>query len=205
MEKYKNVLFNPFEKVAGFKALASGITIIILTGIAGYFADINFDGVLDAHFLLRELSFASHLAEGIVNWLCLSIFLLITGLIFSKTKFRIIDVFGTQALARWPMLITAILALVLPVSPELISQYILWKTMGIGEEVVPGTAEIIVLTLFIIISVALSVLMAVLMYKAYSVSFNIKKFKGIISFLAALIFAEIVSKYLLVFVYKYLN
>ena len=205
MEKYKNILFNPFEKVAGPKALATGISIIILTGITGYFANINFDGVLDAHFLEEELSLASHLVEGIVNWLCLSILLLITGLLFSKTKFRIIDVFGTQALARWPMLITAILALVLPVSPELISQYILWKTMGVGEEVVPGTAEIIVLTLFIAISLALSVLMAVLMYKAYSVSFNIKNIKGIISFIAALILAEAVSKYLLLYVYRYLD
>ena len=205
MKKYSTILFNPFEKIAGFKALTTGVSIIVLTGIAGYFANINFDGVLDAHFLLKELSLASHLAEGIVNWLCLSITLLISGLIFSRTKFRIIDVFGTQAFARWPMLITAILALALPVSPDLISDYILWKTMGVGEEVVPGAAEIIVLTLFIVVSVALSVLMVILMYKAYSVSFNIKNVRGIISFIAALILAEIASKHLLVFVYKYLN
>ncbi|MDQ3191921.1 MAG: hypothetical protein M3Q58_10030 [Bacteroidota bacterium] len=62
--------------------------------------------------------------------------------------------------------------------------------------------EIILFILFIIISIALLVLMVVLMYKAYSVSCNIKGTKGVVSFIGALLLAEIVSKIVHDFLYK---
>ncbi|MBA3898636.1 MAG: hypothetical protein H0X62_00250 [Bacteroidetes bacterium] len=193
-------MFKPFEKVAGFKALYIGLLLILLTGVTGYFAGLNFDGVLDAHFLKTELSLASHLLEGIINWLSLSVLILISGLIFSGSKFRIIDVFGTQALARWPMVFLAIVAIVVPY--ETVTQYIMWKATGVGEEVFPQTIDIILFALFSIISILVIVWMVVLMYRAYSISCNIKGTKGVISFIVALILAEILSKTALSYMYN---
>ncbi|MDQ3191920.1 MAG: hypothetical protein M3Q58_10025 [Bacteroidota bacterium] len=108
MENLKKLLFNPFEEIAGYKALFIGVFLIVLTGISGYFAGVVFDGVLDMHFVENKLSIAASIIEGLVNWLSLSIILIIFGFLFSKTKFRLIDVLGTQALARWPYFILAI-------------------------------------------------------------------------------------------------
>lgn len=203
MKEFKKTALNPFEKIAGFKALYLGLAAIILTGITGYFANVNFDGVIDMHFLEKELSIASHIIEGFINWLSLSIVLLIAGFIFSKTKFRVIDLFGTQALARWPMLILAILALVTP--HKAVTQYLMWKYLGTGEEVAPGTAEIILFILFIIVSIVVIIWTIILMYRAFSISCNIKGTNGVISFIGALILAEIGSKILIDYLYDYVG
>jgi uncharacterized membrane protein len=42
--------------------------------------------------------------------------------------------------------------------------------------------------------------MIVLMYKAYSVSCNVKDAKGILSFIGGLVIAEVVSKYVIILI-----
>ena len=51
--KNKNVLryiYNPFEKIAGWQALISGLIIVFLSGWIGKQANLMFDGAIDAHF-----------------------------------------------------------------------------------------------------------------------------------------------------------
>jgi len=90
--------------------LVLGLFLILLTGWIGSLSHTHFDGVLDTRtgFLAQTWLF---LTEGIVNWLSLSVVLLAAGKLISKTAFRLIDVFGTQALARWPMLLTGLICL----------------------------------------------------------------------------------------------
>ena len=42
-------LFNPFRFVAGYKALLSGLVIILLSAFVGSLGNTHFDGVLDVH------------------------------------------------------------------------------------------------------------------------------------------------------------
>ena len=106
-------LFDPFTYLAGGGALALGLAAILLAGFVGSFSNTHFDGVLDIH-TGRAASLGMFLGEGLVNWLSISIVLLILGRIASKTPFRSIDMLGTQAMARWPTLIAAIATLAPP-------------------------------------------------------------------------------------------
>ncbi len=175
-------LFNPFHYVAGGQALAIGMGVIVLTGLAGAAGKFHFDGVLDFHG-----PFAAPLwlfvGEGFVDWVSMGAMLLIVGWIVSRSKIRPIDVFGTQALARTPMLIVALLALTPGFQPS-----VLLHPAG------ASSVDLVTTAVVVIVMLVMLVWMVALMYRAYAVSCNVQGVKGAFSFIAALIAAEIVSK-----------
>ena len=115
-------LFDPFTYIAGGSALALGLAAILLASFVGSLTNTHFDAPL-----------GTFLAEGLVDWLSISIVLLILGRIVSKTSFRSIDMLGTQAMARWPTLIAAIATLAPPYQ-RYVAQ-LSWKLLGVGEQV----------------------------------------------------------------------
>jgi hypothetical protein len=187
----KQWLFNPFQFIAGGNALVLGLAIILITAYLGSLSNTHFDGVLDVHTgTAAPLWF--FLTEVLIDWLCLFIVLLIAAFFTSRSSFRIIDVFGTQALARAPYLISA-LAL-LPKGSIRFTNYLVSKiTQQVPAEAIEST-DILFFAVGLIVVLLMIVWIVVLMYRAYSVSCNTKGGKAIGSFIAALIIAEILSK-----------
>jgi hypothetical protein len=195
--KTTTLLFNPFVYVAGGQALELGLVAILLAGLIGYAAHTHFDGVLDTHTGAGGPVWL-FLAEGLVNWLCLSAMLWFSGKLVSKTAFRTIDVFGTQALARWPTVFIALLTLapgyqrfireLVPIIPQLDSPggvVKLDKFVGF---------DFAVFSIVALRMLPLVVWMVALMYNAYSLSCNVRGGKAIGAFIAGLLLAEILSK-----------
>src|SRR4051812_9332244 len=106
-------LFDPFAYVAGGTSLCFGLAMILASGWIGSLSSSHYDGVLDFHSGHRMPLWYS-LSAGFVDWLSLALVLLIAGKFLSKSKFRAIDVLGTQAMARWPGIFSALLALLPP-------------------------------------------------------------------------------------------
>ena len=168
----KKLLINPFERIAGWKALAIGLFFISLTAILGNMNNLLFDRITYLTIRPHTLGMAFY-AQGI-NWIIVSLVMLIAGKIFSKSKIRIIDIAGTMALSRAPLLLI-VLAGFLPFFSNIISD--LYK-----------------LIFFSLLCVIPSIIWTVaLMYRAYSVSCNLKETRGVLSFVGALITAEILS------------
>ena len=103
-------LFNPFHFIAGSQSLAIGIVIILLSCLIGSFSNSHFDGVLDFHSG-ANVPLWFFIFEGLIDWLVMGFLLLIGGKLISKSRIRSVDVLGTQALARSPMIVTALVAL----------------------------------------------------------------------------------------------
>jgi len=103
-------LFNPFQVVAGSKALSLGLVIILITAFVGSLSNTHFDGVLDVH-TGQTAPVWLFFAENVINWLCLVLFLLLSALLVSSSRWRFIDILGTQALSCWPALLTALVML----------------------------------------------------------------------------------------------
>ncbi len=185
-------LFNPFRFIAGYKALLLGLAIILISTLVGSRNNVHFDGVLDVHLGL-ESPMWFYFAEGIINWMALAIPLFFFGLIVSPSSFRLIDVFGTQALARWPSLITALV--MLPGANQRFGEYLMHKFTQTTPAVTVNPADAIVFVLAVIVAVVMVIWMVALMYRAYAVSCNIKSAKAIITFIASLIGAEVLSKF----------
>jgi hypothetical protein len=184
-------LFNPFRFIAGFKALLPGLAIILVSALVGSFSNTHFDGVLDAHTGLeapRWLFFA----EGLINWVCMVIPLFFFGLIVSRSSFRTIDVFGTQALARWPYLITSVV--MLPDANQRVGIYLMSKFTQTAPAVAISSTDVFIFVFAVILAIFMVIWMVALMYRAYAVSCNIKGAGAIITFIVSLIGAEVLSK-----------
>src|SRR5438552_5098370 len=104
------LMFNPFVYSAGAQALGLGLAAILLAAFIGWCSNTHFDGVLDVHTGAAAPLWL-FFAEGVIDWLCLSVVLWVCGKIISRTAFRTIDVFGTQALARWPTVLISLITL----------------------------------------------------------------------------------------------
>ena len=104
-------LFNPFQFIAGFESLCLGLAIMLLTAYVGSLSRAHFNGVLNFNIdLFNRATAASwvYVAEVLIDWFSISGVLAIVGFFASHSSFRIIDVLGTQALARAPYLLNTI-------------------------------------------------------------------------------------------------
>jgi hypothetical protein len=192
-EKVKLIqwLLNPFKFIAGYIALSLGLAIVLVSALLGWLGKTHFDGVLDVH-IGSQAPLWFFVSEGLTNWLCLAIPLLLFGMVFSKSTPRIIDVFGTQALARWPYLITAIASL--PEANTKVSQQLISLAVGTNQAPSIDYLDMVVFVGAMVIMILMAVWMVALMYKAYSVSCNLKGTKAVLTFIASLISAEVASK-----------
>ncbi len=184
-------LFNPFMYIAGWLALFAGLSVIILTALLGSIGKVHFDGVLDTH-IGTDAPLWFFIAEGFIDWLCMAMALLFAGLILRGVSFRIIDVFGTQALARWPMLVSAA-AGILPANRR-VTEELMKMVQNPNQFLALPPLDTAVFVAAMIIIIVMSVWMVALMYRGYTVSCNLKGAKAIASFIVCLIIAEIISK-----------
>jgi hypothetical protein len=181
-------LFNPFYYVAGAKALGLGLLVLILTGMFGFWGKIRFDGLLDFHMGLPPLPIWGNIAETLFSWLLLSILLFFAGKMISKSRPRLIDVFGTQALARLPYLLVSLTALMPGANRftnELLTGRASWDQFS---------ADMAVFLFVAIFGLVMMVWMIALMYRAFAVSCNVSGKVAILVFIIALAVGEIISK-----------
>ena len=186
-------LLRPFAYVAGWPSLLLGLAILLLTSSMAYLGHVRFDGVLDLH-LIRSTAgtgFSVFLAEQVLNWLSLSAVLILIGISLRK-DFRVTDLLGTQAVARYPALLVAALALIMPTTD--VTRYVAYQFLGVGEPVQLSILSIIAFGVFLLLSLVLMCYMYYLMYRAFRVSTGIGGPKGIILFLTGLLVAEVISK-----------
>lgn len=183
-------LFNPFVYIAGGKALVLGLAGIFLAGFFGAFTNTHFDGVLDTHTGAGAPLWL-FLAEGVVDWLCLGLVLLIAGRIISRTSFRTIDLLGTQALARWPAILIALATL--PKGFARFSNSILEQIRD-GKTIAFNTVDAVTFLIAVGVMLVLVIWMVALMYRSFSVSCNVAGGRAIGVFIGGVIVAEILSK-----------
>lgn len=187
-------LFNPFRFVAGLKALLLGIAIILISAFVGSLGNTHFDGVLDVHFGLETPRWC-FFAEGLINWICVAIPLFFFGLIVSRTSFRIIDILGTQALARWPYLITSIV--MLPNANRRFDEYLTSRFNQTGLVATINYVDMLIFASAIMVTVMMAIWMVALMYRAYCLSCNLKGPKTVVTFIVSLAGAEVLSKFVI--------
>jgi hypothetical protein len=178
-----DVLYNPFRYIAGGKSLIIGIITLLIASWLGRWNNLHFDGVIDIHIGAKAPDWFFY-AETFLSWFIISMLLYLASFIISKTKVRIIDIFGTQAMAKIPLIVVAIISFI----PQFHFQ--------INANGLPKID--IWLIIYGFITIIFTIWIIALMYNAYSLSANIKGAKAIISFIVTLIIAEAISKYTII-------
>ena len=188
-------IFNPFTRIAGWKAFAIGLPVILLSAVLGYLSHTHFDGALDAH-MSDYGNIYLYFAEGLIDFVCLLIIFYIVGVIISGFHFRFIDLMGTISLSRVPMIFVTISAFLFP--QQKFSDYLNYILMHKGDPVTITAADIagFIISVFVIILVIIWTV--ALYYNAYRICVNKKGAKLIVSFIIALIVSETVSKIMII-------
>lgn len=184
-------LFDPFTFVAGGGALVLGLVALVIAGVIGALTGTHLDGVLDFHMGPSRAIWVVPV-ETIIDWLCLSIVLFVAGKIASRTAFRAIDLFGTQALARWPSVI-AVSASTAPPFRRFFTSLVTNVMTG-HPMPTPSLSEALASALVAVVSIAAIVWMVALMYRSFALCCNLKGSRAALTFVIGLLIAEALSK-----------
>ncbi|MBA2711156.1 MAG: hypothetical protein H0U57_11260 [Tatlockia sp.] len=107
-----SLLINPFQKIAGIKALLLGLIVLILMSIVGSYSDVYIDGTFGYLFAENikaiKPNFILLLYQNTVAILTLALLFFLISKLYKQKNLRIIDFLGTVALARFPILISLI-------------------------------------------------------------------------------------------------
>lgn len=191
-------LFNPFEKYTERQLLLFGTLAALVGGVVAWLCNARFDGALDLHFT-AEVTPLQTITDFLSRVGSLLLFLWIASR-FVNRKTRLIDLLSTIIIAHIPYYI-------LPPFNCTGTIY------GIGERLkegmnaaqqlnwMPGAGELVLLIVFGLLTILMTVWSVALLFNGYRVATNAKGAKPVVLFIAALLFAEIVS---LIVVY-YLN
>jgi hypothetical protein len=187
-------LWNPFIYTAGGPALIAGLIVMFVSGVIAFYGRVHFDGVLDTHVGLAA-PWWIFLAEGPINWLCLAGVLWVAGMLISAKgkRFRAIDLFGTQALARWPYLIVALLCL-LP-GFHRYSQSLQEMARG-GSLTLPQApiGDMVTFWSITVVMLLATIWFVAMAWKAFRISCDVRGGKAVFAFVVGMIVAEVLSK-----------
>ena len=119
-----SMLINPFQKIAGWSSLIAGAIVITCMSYLGVIAKVYFTGILSIlnSVVIKnpkiQLNFFLLLYQNMVCWLVMSSLFIMAAKISRKKGIRIVDFFGTVALARFPYLIfTAFISIIQIIDP----------------------------------------------------------------------------------------
>ncbi len=189
--RWLNLLFNPFVYVVGIHALTVGLGVILVTALLGSLSHTHFDGVLDLHSgASRPL--AVFLLEGTIDWLALGGVLCLVGRLIAPAGFRAIDVLGTQALARLPTILMALLTF--PRAFRRFGATLVHQLASPAPSLNLATPDAIYFIAATLLTLPCLVWMVLLMYRGFSVSCHVQGARTVWSFVGALLIAEVIAK-----------
>jgi hypothetical protein len=189
------VLVNPFERIAGLKALIAGLIIIVITIIIGNNSGVHFDGVLDIHLNSQPIPLIQDFIMQGLSLATLILLIVIAGIIWSKS-FRIIDIIGTTFLARFPFLFSSIVGYFLK-SPNISSVSDIDALLSDAN----ALHNLIILSLWGLITFfPIIIWYLIIQYNAYKVSLGISKKIAVLSCIAIIFIGEIISTVLIMLI-----
>ena len=186
-------LFNPFSGLSGARALVTGLALLLVIALIAALGQCRFDGVLGFHLGSTDrVGFGINLIEVLAAWLLMFSLLFAGGRLITGSQVRPFDLFATQALARSPMLFTA-LAGMFPGS----HRYALKGLPG-GENIAAFPSDFSFYCITLAVAILMLVWMVALMYRSFKFSCGVSGPKAAGMFIIALLTGEAISLLLLI-------
>ena len=178
---------NPFEYIAGWQALAVGVAAMLVKSAAACLTGQSFDGVM--HITYADVTFWQTLAQQLVCWLIFATLLYAAARIFSHSRVRALDIYGTNLFARipiLPMLLTVFLIGRDLTAALMSSDVIEVAAANSGRLLIVGVIDIVLVAWYYVWS-----------YKAFSVSSNLKGGRAVAIFVVCCLIAVVAAAPLL--------
>ncbi|MFL9843003.1 hypothetical protein [Flavobacterium rhizosphaerae] len=195
------IIFNPFEKYPEKALLTLGLLFLIAGSFTGAIFQARYDGVLDTHFVPQKLTVQPFI-DIIINTVSLFVVLYPAGYYVNR-KSRPIDFLSTILIAPAPFYILPLFninnfmySITAPLEQSITNGKNMSGDYSATFTLVDPIALIIILV-FSLIALGTLVWFVVLLYNGYKTAANIKTTGQKVFFGAAIIFAEIISKFLI--------
>lgn len=168
--------YNPFDRLSGPIAAFAGALGLLLCSWLCYLTGTHLSGFLNVNFA-SDSPWRYYLTESIAHLVFVSIFLAAAGHLFGKSRFRVVDLAGFVLLSRLPMLLTPMVRWIGNIRTfPLLS----WATA--------------VLAIIFLLSAIWAI---TLTYHGFRVACNMKGKSLTLSFIVALLLAEVATKLLI--------
>lgn len=189
----RTLLFNPFEKYSDKILIVFGLLFTLIGGYLGYVFNVRFDGVIDLHFV-ENVSTYNPLLDISTDIVTLTICLFVIGkLINNKTRF--IDILSATMIARIPFYFITLFNSnnkAYAISKGILT---LAKSNQINTLEALDIFYILLMTFAIIASL---IWFMVLLFNGFKTAVHAKETKHTLFFIGTFIFAEILSKILII-------
>lgn len=182
-------LFNPFVRVGGGQALVIGTAVIVVTGLVAAAGETHFGGLLRLS-IGSSVPLSVPVVEGLVIWAVMSVLFVLVSLPVAPRSVRLVDIAGTQALARAPLVLLALANLPAPVRD---ANREMAAAIVEGRLPPPMAASLIAGVL----GGVCVVWMVQLMWKAFSASCNQRGGRAVAIFVAVVITGHVATSLLL--------
>lgn len=194
----KTWLFNPFRYVAGGKSLLYGLKIMLATAVIGYLSNTHFPDIISVK-TSPDFPVTYFILQAVINWLILSSLLYFAALLVSGSSIRVIDIFGTQALARTPYFLAAFIGFSSSVTR--FGEYLVSMALQNADVPEPPMVDKVLAVAILAGVLLLTIWTVALMFNAFRVSANARGSKAvgafILAFIASMTLSGFVNSYLL--------
>ena len=187
MNKKSPLIWNPFQRIAGWQALAWGMAGLLLSTVLSYLASYHYNGLLQFG-APRASSFWVYLGEHLVVWLVPALLFWVFGLIFSQSRIRMIDVLGTVLFAQLPLLAGNVIAFTPPMQQLLHTDLSQSPLELLEQPWMVGVSALGILTMFFMIW------MLIWMFQALKTSCNLKGARLWIAYLVGVLGGDILTR-----------
>lgn len=194
MKNNLRLLYNPFDRVAGWKAFFIGSIVVCVSVIIACYGNQYYQGSMNIRMVYQaDLGYA-FLSQA-VSLLCLVLLFYIAGSVFSRGV-RFQDVLGTATLARYPYIIPAFFGYY--IDQDRLNEII---TSLIPGNMVGNMSGITTIMIIAVIMLIVLVWYLALLWNAFRVSTDIKGPKGVVIFITALVMTDVFT-YLILWLFN---
>lgn len=198
MQPKRSFFLHPFERIAGLEALLYGVSGKFLAILIAAATQVHFHGLLHYGPAPRS-EWWVYVAEHLIVWLIPAALIYAGGVIFSKSRIRIIDVLCTVSFAQLPLLLMVATFMFPPFQhmmstmPQNPAEIMEWISQ-------PGIMAW--LSVFAAIVVIFVVWMLIWLYNAVRVSCNLKGGRLLSVYLVAVVGGDILCRLLIGWMYR---
>lgn len=190
MKRLKKII-DPFNYYSGERTFAVGVVGLFAAALVNRLGGETTRGIVSSGY--GDLSFIQALCQILAAWLILGTLLYIAARLLSKSKIRMVDLYGNQLLARialLPVLLLGALASLrtaalqlAETSPQELAAHLPIGLIGFGF------AAIICLIWFYLWS-----------YRGYAIAANLKGWKAVVSYIVCYLLAEVIGGFCTVWI-----
>jgi len=187
-------LWNPFYKLAGWKALIFGLVSLIIMSVLGGFFNAHFDGVLDLH-IAKQVKYSSVFIENGLNLISLVVVFGFAAYFLNGFKYRFIDLIGIMSFVKMPYIVILPLAYLFSIKDK--TDKLNTIAFEQSSQVSLSQFESISFVSFSVLSILIIILSVIWIYNGFKILSNSRGLRLNMAFIVGIILSELLSKLLI--------